>query len=266
MRLYRLVALWYALVGFASAIPAPRGSHFKPKSIISGPTEPGTFETFQAAAAERALLLLKNHLGREGIFQLLKPDIEESNAFWHSALAKSPPGAWVPSTARVIVKGPGLTAASFAAWFGGDTGDADKLLRAEPEHYFEAVTADPVTGALVADILEAWGGRLTYFKIPEYGAPDRVAYPFLPALPDFPQQFSGGGTLQDGSGAVFMVVHNSWKDTADGKGVEAILSVWLPGATPVEVVEALRQHQAVEFTNWLSNAQSDIASGKFKAP
>jgi len=264
MKVNCLITGLYALAGLASAYPTHWDSNSGPKFTISGPKDPGTFESFQAAGSLRALLLLKNRLGRDGVFQLLRPDIDASNAFWHSVQANSTPGVWVPATAHVVVRGPGLTAASFAAWFGADTGDADKLLRANPEHYFESVTADPVTGVLVADILEAWDGKVTHFKIPEYGAPDRAAHPFLPKLPSFPQQFSGEGVLQDGTGVTFAVVHNSWRDTDDGKGVEAILTVWVHDGTPESLLEGLRQHQAVEFTNWLSNAQKDLASGKFK--
>lgn len=73
----------------------------------------------------------------------------------------------------------------------------------------------------------------------------------------------GAVTLIDGT--VIGHIHNSFRDLPRGKdGIEAELYVWLPSGTPDDVVQGLRDHQSIEFSNWLKFAYSDIVSGKFK--
>src|SRR6187551_3657005 len=96
-----------------SALPTRDEASSEAHGTISGPKEAGTFDSFQALASQRSLLLLKERLGPAGLHEIFKSDIEESNKFWHTVVANSTSGSWVPSTVRVIVEGPGLTEAAF---------------------------------------------------------------------------------------------------------------------------------------------------------
>jgi len=222
-------------------------------------------QALNAAASKRALRTLKDALGRDGIFALLRSDIEASNTFWRDVVARSTPGRWEPNTAHVVFPGDErLNAVAFVTWLGSDTGDPDKLIAGHPEHYFESVDPHPTEpGVLTAVILEAWAGKVTSYRIPRYAAPDRQAMPFLQELPGFSVQAAGQGVLEDGT--AFAVAHNSFKDR-DGGGVEAVLTAWVPDGTPKDVRQAMREHQAVEFTNWLAAAERDILTGIFKPP
>ncbi len=255
------IFLSHLLLKMGSPNPTGRSSGFAFE--FSGPNEAGNAQDFEVAASRRALAILKTRLGEEAIYKLLQADIEATDQFWRDVVAKSVGGEMIPSTTHVLVQSnDGLTTGNFVAWFASDAGGPDKLIRGHPEHYVNRVGSDPAEpGALSATIVEAWAGKITRFRIPRYGMPDRDKSPFLQALPDYPVQLSGVPVLDDGT--AFAVVHNSFRDR-EGGGLEALLTVWVPSVTPEDVMEGIRQHQAIEWVNWLSAAQRDIASGIFK--
>jgi hypothetical protein len=252
-------------LAIAALITGARTHHHHENITIAGPVLPGTFQTFESAATTRALLNLKATIPPSQMYALLAAEIAHANAAWAGIIASSAPGVWVPARTHVAVPAPNLTVAAFLAWFGADTGDPLKLLRAHPEHYAESLSAGDAPGVQAARILEAWGSLVTAFRLPAYGAPDRARWPFLAPLPDYPAQAAGEAVLEDGRGTVFAVVHNSFKDM-EGGGVEAELTGWMPSSTPEEVLEGLREHQAVEWGNWLVNCQRDIEEGRFVIP
>ncbi|TPX14100.1 uncharacterized protein E0L32_000494 [Thyridium curvatum] len=259
----------------ATTSPPPFAVH-----LVSGPLTPAAPTTFELASAHTALNKLKDRLGARAIRALLRPDIDAADRAWHAILARASsssgggnnnnnetgaPAAPILSEARVRAYNTAYDAGAFVAWFAADTGDPHKMSGAHPEHYVESMAGQAV------DIVEAWGPLVTRYRIPAYvgGGPKRA---FMRALPGFPHQATGQAVLQDGSLAVVGDIHNSFRDLRPGeeveagtRGVEAVLAVWLPAGTPADVVEGLREHQAVEFSNWFAFAQRDVIEGRFAA-
>ncbi|KAH8885525.1 hypothetical protein GQ53DRAFT_845514 [Thozetella sp. PMI_491] len=231
---------------------------------------PGSVSQFELAGSRRALLKLKDDLGPPAIAALLQADIESANAAWHSIVANSNSAAHILAQAHVKAipsicdHRVNFTASAFLAWFAnGEPGNENKNIAAHPEHYVELGSLNP-DGTLRVDILEAWGPLITHYLLPHYaqlGTGTTTAPSWLKPLPGYPYQFVDQPILQDGSDLAIGYVHNSFRDS--GCGVEALLAVWLPSAIPPEILESLQQHQAVEFTNWLTAAYEDIRTGAF---
>ena len=242
----------------SSAHPVAKQPKFEVR-LLSGPKDQPTADPWELSNSRVVLLKFKDYLGPDAITKLLKPDIDRANAVWHAILANST-GGHVPACAHV--ESNQLKAKDFNAWFGADTGDAHKMTGASPEHYVEAASASAVDGALAVDIIEAWGpGIVTQYRLPAYDGKQKQAY--VPPLDGYAFQAFGDATLLDGT--VFASVRNAFRDRPKG-GIEALLCVWLPDSTPEYIVEGLRQHQAVEFTNWLKFAYRDISSKAFIPP
>ncbi len=257
-----LLCLALAATGSSGLSDGPR------VHLLTGPLLPGQQHTFELDAAHRALDLVKDHLGPPAITTLLAQDIATSDAAWHAILANSTGTSHILSEARLRAFNTAYNASTFLTWFGTDTGDPNKLLGAHPEHYVELMHVNASTGVASVDIIESWGPLVTRYQIPAY-VTNGPKKPWLKKLPNFPLQSTGEAVLQDGSGLVIADVHNSFRDLGVGeveagqKGLEAIISVWFPDGTPEDVLEGLREHQAVEFSNWLSFAQRDIDNGVF---
>ena len=251
-----LICFSWSLVS-CLAYPKPPSPKFEVR-LISGPTASGGSDDFELSESRRALLRLKDNLGVQGLLNLLGPDIEFANAKWKTILENST-GGHILAEARL--EATLLDAKSFLAWFDADTGDKHKMTGANPEHFIEQPLV--VNGILTGfDIVENWGDLVVHYTIPSYG--NNPKKPWMKKLPDWPYQAVGDAVLLDGK--VIGNIHNSFRDKVDGTGIEADLCVWLPDSTPEGVVEGLRQHQAVEFTNWLKFAHRDITSGTFRVP
>ena len=151
-----------------------------------------------------------------------------------------------------------MNASTFLAWFGSDAGGPHKLIGAHPEHYVEQEYH--INGTTSVNIVETWGTLLTHYTLPDYGPGPKE--PYMAALPDYPYQSVAKATLRDGT--VIANIHNSVRDKPDGSGIEAVLYGWLPDGVPDDVIEGLRGHQAIEFTNWFKFAYRDIITGAFE--
>ncbi|KAJ2984070.1 hypothetical protein NUW58_g6145 [Xylaria curta] len=124
-------------------------------------------------------------------------------------------------------------------------------LQSSPEHYRQPVRAGGAPSpAPPSESIENWGpGPLTYFKgIPE-PQPD-----FIPALPEFPAAYRSALALQLADGTVFAHTLTAFRDLPGGYGVEIFQGIWIPENSPREVLEGLRAHITVEFSNWLKLA------------
>ncbi|KAH8896248.1 hypothetical protein GQ53DRAFT_852299 [Thozetella sp. PMI_491] len=235
---------------------------------------PGSVAEFELVSARRALLKLKDSLGSSALAELLKPDVEAANIAWHTIIGNSNTSSHVlaethiratPAFCDPKVK---FTAESFLDWFArGQPDNMNKNLEAYPEHYGSSAALNP-DGTISVDSLEGWGNLITHSGFPRYapvGAPGVAKKPWLKELPDYPHQFVGEATLQDGSEVVFADAHYSFKDITESGacGVEILLALWLPPAVPRDIVESLKQHQAIEFNHWLPIAYEEIRTGVF---
>jgi len=240
------------------------------KFITSGPKLSAPVTTYELTTHKIAVKLLKDRLGPDGLLSLLQPDIKAADTVWHEVIANSTPGSWIPADGQAIGFFPNLTAVRFALWSQSPLADAANN-DANAEHYFKR-TVEISPGVLASEILEGWGGVTTLFAIPNYGAPNRTAHPFLRELPDFPYQGAGDKVLRDGTDAVFGVLHISMRDI-DGSaygvacnGIEVLASVWYGDGAQDDFLEAERQHMVIEIINLTIQAQKDIESGAFKPP
>jgi hypothetical protein len=232
--------------------PKPCPSQFEVR-LLSNFTPPKTLEAYEITSSRRALLKLKDRLGVSGLLHALRPDIEHADSTWKEILLNSS-GHTIASEAHL--EATILDSQSFLAWFGADNGDPHKMTGAHPEHYIEEMSVS--NGTTTVSIVEAWGDVVTRYKIPSYG--NNPKKPWMRELPDFPFQAVGDAVLEDGT--TIGNIHNSFRDKPDGNGIELILCVWLPSATPKSIVDGLRQHQAVEFANWLTQAYRDLSNPK----
>lgn len=213
--------------------------------------------------------LLKAEFDADGFLKLLAPDIASADAFWQDVIQNSTPDSWVSADARGTAYLPNLTALAFAAWSQSPLAD-EANNDANGEHYFKrTVTTGP--GALASEILEGWGGVTTLFTIPDYATPpNRIQFPFLRLLPEFPFQAAGSKVLEDNSeDPLFGVLHISVRDVVGGAGehgIEVYSSVWYGDAADDSFLEAERQHMVTEIINLTIQAQRDVESGKFTVP
>lgn len=212
---------------------------------------------------------LKAEFDADGFLELLAPDIASADTFWQDVIRNSTPGSWIPADARGTAFLPNLTALAFATW--SESPLADKSNNdANGEHYFKR-TVTKGRGTLASEILEGWGGVTTLFTIPDYATPpNRVQFPFLRLLPEFPFQAAGSKVLEDKSeDPLFGALHISVRDIVGESGehgIEIYSTVWYGDAAEDSFLEAERQHMVTEIIKLSIQAQRDIESGKFTVP
>lgn len=73
-------------------------------TVVSGPTSPGTASDWELFLARRALATLKARLGRQGLLDLLQPDLAAS-AKTLTACAASSGGQWRPALTQLHAEG-----------------------------------------------------------------------------------------------------------------------------------------------------------------
>ena len=262
---YELPTYKYAL----KLLKARMGCDFKTDMGCDYGDEHNTRPPKNLPRLKKKLSALKAKLGADRMEELLQPDIELANAFWHNIIDTSTPdGPPVPAEAHGIAFLPSLNASIFAAW--SQSPLADEVNNdVNAEHYFKR-TVQNDDGTLAAEILEGWGGVTTLFTIPNYGNPDALGYDFLRAPPKFPIQRAGDKVLSDGTGEIIGVLHISMRDV-DGekwglkgnKGVEVFSTVWYGDACTDEFLEAQRQHMVIEIVRLTLAAQKDVEAGRF---
>ncbi|KAH6668507.1 hypothetical protein B0J14DRAFT_167117 [Halenospora varia] len=207
--------------------------------------------------SRRALLLLKDRLTPNGVLQVLANDIDNADAAWQAILAASSGQTPIPaiSTVEALIPSHIMNASAFLTWFSSPA--PHKLLQAHPEHYVEIESV--ANGITSINIVEEWGSLLFHYSIPNYGPGPKK--PYMATLKDYPYQAVGKVTLRDGT--VIANIHNSLRDKEDGTGIEAVLYGWLPSAAPTDVIQGLRNHQSIEFSNWLQFAYNDTIGGDY---
>lgn len=208
-------------------------------TVVSGPTSPGNVSDWELFFARRALAKLKSRLGQQGLLDLLAPDIDAATETMKAWVDESE-GKWRP--AEIRMRASGLSSAEFLAYF--HSMDEPKMLAAQPEHFVVKV----LDGAY--DGVENMGPNITRFDL--HLASEDQAVDEL--LADHPTRMVGYATIPDGTVAVHLL--HQFRDTDDG--FDVVLGVYFPAAAPEELIEAHRQHLAVEFTNWIIAAGESL--------
>ncbi|KAK5658352.1 hypothetical protein OQA88_2328 [Cercophora sp. LCS_1] len=245
-------------------------------TFFAGP--PSTPPTLELLAARRALKRLKTLLGPSELKTLVTPDTITGNTAWHSILSSSS-----DSTPRVLSSvhftaippdcHANFTSANFLGWFTTSAfTHVNKLWEGHPQHYFIAISQND-DGTLAAELVEPWGPILTHSKVPRL-APvtgqegGGVKKPFMKERKGFVLQTVGEETLMDGSGEVVGDLHYSFRDLdGDNKGnvcgIEVVLDMWMPSATPEEVAVGIGEHLKIEYYNWVEWAYEEIRDGTY---
>jgi hypothetical protein len=200
-------------------------------TIVSGPTSSGTASDWELFFARRALATLKARLGRQGLLDLLQPDLAAS-AKTLTACAASSDGQWRPAVTQLH--------AEVLAYFHSIFDDSPQLVAAHPEHFVLASTDGG------HQVVENLGPYITDFRI-AYISEDQTIGELVP---DYPIRLAGTVALPDGT----LIGHalHQFRDT--GTGFDALLVIYFPAAAPDDLIEGHRQHLAVEFTNWITAA------------
>ncbi|KAI1363120.1 hypothetical protein F5Y08DRAFT_310279 [Xylaria arbuscula] len=244
-----LLLLTAGLGALASPVKKSLPSELSVK-VIEGSSK--DLSALELPQANQAILLFRSRLGENATHSLIAPDIAAADDFWHKALSNST-GKFVGGTMRAQGYAPSsiYNATTVALWFYfGGTGWPNDFLKSSPEHYLSLSGAGVRDPKAAIESIENWGpGPITYFKgIPEE-KPD-----FIPTLEDFPENYQSSLALTLADGTVFAHSLTAFRDLPGGCGVEIYEGIWIPDSAPAEVLEGLRAHVTVEFSNWLKLA------------
>jgi len=208
--------------------------------VHAGPTSPGTTTDWELQFARRALATLKARLGRQGLLELLRGDIDASSEEFARYLAESD-GRWQLSQTELRVTG--LSTEEFLTHFESISHDEPRMTAVHPEHFVMAA----IDGGI--KVVENLGPFITEIDV-RFGVTDQAEDTVSTPHPDYPRRMLGKAALPTGDTAAH--VQHQFRDTADG--FDVLLGIHFPAAAPEEIVETHRKHLAVEFTNWITDA------------
>jgi hypothetical protein len=218
--------------------------------LVSGPTAPGGIDDFELQHARRVLAQLKAAIGRQGLLELLSPDIKLGVDFL-GEMAERSKGELKPATTMLAVKG--LKATDFLHWLDGQFDKEAVMLAAEPDHFVIA----PNETARVT-IVETLGEYVCQIHLPPYdGAATWDEAVVNELLPESEYQFRRIARITLPDGTLVGRMLTQFGDTPEG--FNASLTAYFPATCPEGVFEHHRQHLAVEFRNWIVAAASEVA-------
>ena len=214
---------------------------------LDGEDGDASIETFELVSARRALRLLKAKLGREGLLDLLREEIEAGDAFLREQVQRA---EGRELTGTTVLRAHGIVVPQFTAWLSRAFGREDVLLAGHPEHYSIHNGAD---GSV--NVVETLGEHVCSMFLTPW---DDSEVP-----PSGPQPPAGGSTsarrtrlaLEDGT--VFGSVSTAFEP--DEGGFLARLTVTLPDNC-APLVEQHLEHFAVEFHTWILRAAQELAT------
>ncbi|KAI0184903.1 hypothetical protein EV127DRAFT_221747 [Xylaria flabelliformis] len=250
MALKNTVLLLTAALG-ALAGPVTRRPAELPVAVIEGASK--DLNSLELPQANQAILLFRSRLGENGTNALIAPDVAAADTFWHKTLSNSTTGKFVGGTMRAQGYAPRsfFNSTTVALWFYfGGTGWPNDFLQSSPEHYLSLSGPGVRDPKAALESIENWGpGPITYFKGFPETKPD-----FIPTLTEFPADYQRPLALQLADGTVFAHSLTAFRDLPGGIGVEIYQGIWIPDSAPAEVLQGLRAHITVEFSNWLKLA------------
>jgi hypothetical protein len=234
----------------ALASPIAKQPTELPVTVIQGASKDLT--SLELPQANKAILLFRSRLGEDATNALIKSDVAAADAFWHDTLSKSS-GKFVGGTMRAQGYAPQaiFNSTTVGRWFYfGGSGWPNDFLQSSPEHYLSLSGPGVRDKAAAIESIENWGpGPITYFK----GIPETKPA-FFPALKEYPASAQSSLALTLADGTVFAHSLTAFRDLPGGHGVEIYQGIWIPDSAPAEVLDGLRAHITVEFSNWLKLA------------
>lgn len=200
----------------------------------------GDIREIELARSRRGLAYLKARIGNAGMRELLKEDLNHTQARNRSWVEASG-GRWKSGVVELVVPGPG--AAAFHAFFMTMMREdrQPELRAAHPEHFMN-VPLGPH-----AEVIENVGqDDLPWFIRLDFTAPDAE---FPTAWdPAYPAEHRLGAIINDADGLRIGSAIHEMRDAADGLHIK--LTIHLPEAAPDAFVTGHLHHFSVEFRNW----------------
>lgn len=228
-------------------------------TVISGPQTPGTIDDHELFFARRALKLLKERLGSDGLKKLLAEDIAAANTLYTTL-----PQSYTPIS--ITLRTHGISSSELLAWFHRNTSSLPVMLAAHPEHYING-----------HEVLETVGTHVSLFDLKFYpdGPPSFVGEA-LREEGRYPVVLAAAGVLQAGKREgketivgyachQFRDLHPGELEEGETKGVEAKLGGCMPEGLGEEVLEMQTRHLLVEWRDWMRKAaleQREIDAGR----
>lgn len=226
-------------------MPDPINIDFGARALIAGRTLcDAAIRDIELARARRALAYLKAKIGNAAMRDLLKDDIEQTQAR-NREWVKASNGRWKWGSLELVVPGPG--AAAFHEYFMTMMKEDRELeLRAgHPEHFMN-VPLGPH-----AEVIENVGhDDLPWFIRLDF-TPPCTEFP-APWDPAYPAEHRLGAFINDAEGLRIGSAIHEMRDANDGLHVK--LTIILPDAAPDALIEGHLHHFAVEFRNWTHGA------------
>jgi hypothetical protein len=216
-----------------------------------------TVNEWELRASRRALLNLKTLLYQQPMLDLLRPQIEDADAYYRSLVAASE-GKY--RECRTDLKVRGLTMAqvmgSRQRWLQMSPEEMAKrkILPAHPEHYTIPIPAD-IHHQGEEGIVEVIGGRMARVRLlPPLQMTDIPPWVMDFGDPAYPRKKSTIGKLADGT-VLFYILHE-FRDTE--VGCDLILRLLFPAAAPQVMFDEHAEHLAVEFRSFLRMAAEEM--------
>ena len=224
----------------------PTDIDFGARALIAGRTlDNAAIRDIELTRARRALAYLKAKIGNAAMRDLLKDDLDHTQAR-NRAWVEASSGRWKSGSLELVVPGP--TAAAFHGYFMTMMKeDRQPELRAgHPEHFMN-VPLGPH-----AEVIENVGqDDLPWFIRLDFMPPD-TEFP-APWDPAYPAEHRLGAFINDADGLRIGSAIHEMRDIEDGLHIK--LTIVLPNAAPDVLIEGHLQHFAVEFRNWTRMAE-----------
>lgn len=222
-------------------MPDPADTGFGARALIAGQMlDISAIRDIELTRARRALAYLKAKIGNAAMRDLLKDDLDHTQAR-NRAWVEASGGRWRWGSLELVVPGP--AAAVFHGYFMTMMKeDRQPELRAgHPEHFMNVPLGSH------AEVIENVGqDDLPWFIRLEFTSPD-AEFP-APWDPAYPAEHRLGALINDADGLRIGSAIHEMRDAEDGLHVK--LTIILPDAAPDALIQGHLQHFAVEFRNW----------------
>lgn len=209
-----------------------------------------TIDAMDLAAATRALRLLREVIGWERMFEILRPMIEESEARWAGFLEESD-GKFSARPNYFTVTG--LSVDYFMPWLMKKIELDEFNWYMHPEHFVWS-KIDKDFGQYKANeklVVEPWGSIMHHGSLTIVPAESIDTYGMMDE--SFPVKFAGATYFPDGS--LKKTVFYQWRATAEGFVMKCAGAN--PENLPDDVREGMKKHLQLEWAKALKLARAE---------